>query len=154
MAYRRALSRLASAALAKSLKRSLALAAYRHSLRREQISQHDLLRLRSPSDEWHTTGGRRLFSQLLERTKAEYDLYNAGGQKQPPVVDILIISGGGDRGAFGVGFLKGWQNVPAEHPLAKPEFDAVTGVSTGTLIAPFAFVGDAKPIGPDREPVS
>ena len=79
MACRRALSRLASAALAKSLKRSLALAAYRHSLRREQISQHDLLRLRSPSDEWHTTGGRRLFSQLLERTKAEYDLYNAGG---------------------------------------------------------------------------
>ena len=62
------------------------------------------------------------------------------------MVDILIISGGGDRGAFGAGFLKGWQNVPAEHPLAKPEFDAVTGVSTGTLIAPFAFVGDAKPI--------
>jgi hypothetical protein len=33
---------------------------------------------------------------------------------------------------------------PAEHPLAKPEFDAVTGVSTGTLIAPFAFLGAAR----------
>jgi len=53
---------------------------------------------------------------------------------------------GGDRGAFGAGFLKGWQKVPGQHPLAKPEFDAVTGVSTGTLIAPFAFVGDAKSI--------
>src|SRR5215468_3464284 len=61
---------------------------------------------------------------------------------------------GGDRGAFGAGFLKGWQKVPGQHPLAKPEFDAVTGVSPGTLIAPFAFVGDAKSIGPDREPVS
>jgi patatin-like phospholipase len=36
--------------------------------------------------------------------------------------------------------------VPAQHPLAKPEFDAVTGVSTGTLIAPFAFLGDAQSI--------
>jgi predicted acylesterase/phospholipase RssA len=57
------------------------------------------------------------------------------------VLDILVISGGGDWGAFGAGFLKGWQKVPAQHPLAKPEFDAVTGVSTGTLIAPFAFLG-------------
>ena len=32
------------------------------------------------------------------------------------------------------------------HPLAKPEFDAVTGVSTGTLIAPFAFLGDEQSI--------
>jgi hypothetical protein len=37
--------------------------------------------------------------------------------------------------------------VPAGHPLAKPpEFDAVTGVSTGTLIAPFAFLGDEQSI--------
>src|SRR5262249_32486678 len=64
----------------------------------------------------------------------------------PPALDILIISGGGDWGAFGAGFLQGWQQVPAQHPLAKPEFDAVTGVSTGTLIAPFAFLGDAQAI--------
>ena len=62
------------------------------------------------------------------------------------MIDILIISGGGDWGAFGAGFLKGWQKVPAKHPLAKPEFDAVTGVSTGTLIAPFAFLGDERSI--------
>src|SRR5262249_59941824 len=47
---------------------------------------------------------------------------------------------------FGAGCLQGWQQVPAQHPLAKPEFDAVTGVSTGTLIAPFAFLGDAQAI--------
>jgi hypothetical protein len=62
------------------------------------------------------------------------------------VIDILIISGGGDWGAFGAGFLKGWLKVPAQNPLAKPEFDAVTGVSTGTLIAPFAFLGDPQSI--------
>jgi predicted acylesterase/phospholipase RssA len=60
------------------------------------------------------------------------------------VIDILIVSGGGDWGAFGAGFLKGWLKVPANHPLAKPEFDAVTGVSTGALIAPFAFLGDPQ----------
>jgi hypothetical protein len=84
--------------------------------------------------------------RLLERTKAEYDRYTAGAQKQPPVLDFLIVSGGGDWGAFGAGFLKGWHKVPAQHPLAKPEFDIVTGVSTGTLIAPFAFLGDGPTI--------
>ena len=98
--------------------------------------------------------GRKILGQLLERTKAEYDRYTAGGRKEPPVIDILIISGGGDWGAFGAGFLKGWQKVPAQHPLAKPEFDAVTGVSTGTLIAPFAFLGDATVDRRDREPLS
>jgi hypothetical protein len=58
----------------------------------------------------------------------------------PPVVDLLVISGGGDWGAFGAGFLKGWSRV--QGPLAKPQFDVVTGVSTGALISPFAFVGD------------
>ena len=40
--------------------------------------------------------------------------------------------------------MKGWKKVPAQDPLAKPEFDAVTGVSTGALIAPFAFLGDER----------
>lgn len=54
-------------------------------------------------------------------------------------LDILAISGGGDRGAFGAGFLVGWGDAPGD--AARPEFDAVTGVSTGALIAPFAFIG-------------
>lgn len=60
-----------------------------------------------------------------------------------PVIDFLALSGGGDYGAFGAGFLIGWGAV--EDPEWKrPEFDAVTGVSTGALLAPFAFVGDDK----------
>jgi hypothetical protein len=62
------------------------------------------------------------------------------GEVQPPVIDILVVSGGGDWGAFGAGFLKGWGRVPPG-PMARPQFDIVTGVSTGALIAPFAFLG-------------
>ena len=113
---------------------------------RSEVAREKLIGLRSTSDEQSTIIARRLIARLLERTKAEYDRYTAGQRKEPPVIDILIVSGGGDWGAFGAGFLKGWQKVPAQHPLAKPEFDAVTGVSTGTLIAPFAFLGDAQSI--------
>jgi len=116
------------------------------AMTRPQVTQQDLLKARTTADEESVAVGRKLLGRLIERTKAEYDRYTAVGRKEPPVIDILIISGGGDWGAFGAGFLKGWQKVPAGHPLAKPAFDAVTGVSTGTLIAPFAFLGDEQSI--------
>lgn len=53
-----------------------------------------------------------------------------------PPVSFLAISGGGDNGAYGAGFLNGWTAAGT-----RPEFKAVTGVSTGALIAPFAFLG-------------
>ena len=113
------------------------------AMTRPPATQQELLKLRTTGDEQSVVIGRKILGRLVERTKAEYDRRAAAGQP-PPVIDILIISGGGDWGAFGAGFLKGWQKVPAGHPLAKPEFDAVTGVSTGTLIAPFAFLGDEQ----------
>ena len=118
---------------------------YGASLRSSQVAPEDLLRRRSTADE-QSEAARELLGRLVERIKAKYDQDAASGRKETPAVDILIISGGGDWGAFGAGFLKGWLKVPAEHPLAKPEFDAVTGVSTGTLIAPFAFLGDEQSI--------
>jgi len=48
----------------------------------------------------------------------------------------LILSSGGDRGAFGAGLLVGWSAAGD-----RPEFAFVTGTSTGALIAPFAFLG-------------
>jgi predicted acylesterase/phospholipase RssA len=53
-----------------------------------------------------------------------------------PPMSMLAISGGGDNGAFGAGLLNGWTAAGT-----RPEFKAVTGVSTGALIAPFAFLG-------------
>jgi len=54
--------------------------------------------------------------------------------------DILVLSGGGPLGAFGAGYLKGWGQV-LDTELSRPDFDSVSGISTGALIAPFAFVG-------------
>jgi predicted acylesterase/phospholipase RssA len=59
-----------------------------------------------------------------------------------PELDLLGISGGGENGAFGAGLLNGW----TEHG-DRPTFFLVTGISTGALSAPFAFLGsnwDAK----------
>lgn len=48
----------------------------------------------------------------------------------------LAISGGGANGSFGAGFLYGWTAAGN-----RPTFKLVTGISTGALIAPFAFLG-------------
>jgi hypothetical protein len=59
------------------------------------------------------------------------------GQTGPlPPAYFLAISGGGDNGAYGAGVLNGWTASGT-----RPEFKVVTGVSTGALIAPFAFLG-------------
>ncbi|MBS7540474.1 patatin-like phospholipase family protein [Ancylobacter lacus] len=50
--------------------------------------------------------------------------------------NILAISGGGQDGAYGAGLLNGWTKSGK-----RPEFAIVTGVSTGALTAPFAFLG-------------
>ena len=59
------------------------------------------------------------------------------GHRGPlPPINFLAVSGGGDDGAFGAGLLVGWSATGT-----RPEFKGVTGVSTGALIAPFAFLG-------------
>lgn len=59
-------------------------------------------------------------------------LYHHG----PDVANYLALSGGGDNGAFGAGLLTGWTKRGD-----RPEFILVSGVSTGAMIAPFAFLG-------------
>ena len=73
-------------------------------------------------------------SNALEKEKAW--LASQGKSGPLPPVSFLAISGGGDNGAYGAGFLNGWTAAGT-----RPEFKAVTGVSTGALIAPFAFLG-------------
>jgi Patatin-like phospholipase len=58
-----------------------------------------------------------------------------------PQLQLLAISGGGENGAFGAGLLCGWSTQGT-----RPAFDLVTGISTGALTAPFAF------LGPDYDP--
>jgi len=53
-----------------------------------------------------------------------------------PIYAALALSGGGSNGAFGAGFLYGWSETET-----RPDFKLVTGISTGALIAPFAYLG-------------
>lgn len=84
---------------------------------------------------------RREQADLMQRSKngpsPAPDFQAQPGQKaQLPPVNFLAISGGGDNGAYGAGLLCGWTAVGN-----RPQFKGVTGISTGALIAPFAFLG-------------
>jgi predicted acylesterase/phospholipase RssA len=72
---------------------------------------------------------------MADAPKAETRLA-FGVEKHPPVANLLAISGGAEDGAFGAGLLVGWSDAGT-----RPAFDLVTGVSSGALIAPFAFLG-------------
>jgi len=79
--------------------------------------------------------------QIQDRVEraVRWDLQRASaqtGDPPPKSLNILAITGGGVYGAFDVGILKGWTDSGN-----RPEFDVVTGVSTGAFIAPFAFLG-------------
>lgn len=65
--------------------------------------------------------------------------HQAQSPARTPENTYLTISGGGDDGAFGAGLLVGWSESGT-----RPQFRLVTGVSTGALIAPFAFVGSSE----------
>ncbi|WP_428668385.1 patatin-like phospholipase family protein [Reyranella sp.] len=71
----------------------------------------------------------------IERIKAALRAEGRPSQPIPPS-SFLAISGGADNGAFGAGLINGWTTTGT-----RPEFRMVTGISTGALIAPFAFLG-------------
>jgi predicted acylesterase/phospholipase RssA len=78
---------------------------------------------------------------IIEDAKSSYDRElsewrNTGHTGPLPPAAYLAISGGGENGAFGAGFLNGWTAART-----RPSFKLVTGISTGALIAPFAFLG-------------
>jgi hypothetical protein len=111
------------------------------SVSRTEQTSDALLSRRAGHDEQYFSTARDRYTVFLKRVKVELDEYQAGVRSRPPVIDYLVISGGGDWGAFGAGVLHGWGDIPDSSELARPQFDIVTGVSTGALIAPFAFVG-------------
>jgi hypothetical protein len=70
----------------------------------------------------------------LTETPESYETLPDGSRRY----NYLAVSGGGSDGAFGTGILNGW----TAHG-DRPEFKVVTGVSTGALIAPLAFLGSS-----------
>lgn len=77
---------------------------------------------------------KALIARYIDRFRSRHaNRIRAGG---PVFENLLALSGGGDDGAFGAGLLVGW----TKHG-SRPRFDVVTGISTGALVAPFAFLG-------------
>lgn len=78
----------------------------------------------------------RDFAQsIAQESPAEFPRGSDGTVRYPH----LVLSGGGANGAFGAGFLNGWSETGT-----RPVFKIVTGVSTGALMAPFAFLGSSS----------
>lgn len=67
------------------------------------------------------------------------DVSGTAGDTGPVQGAVLAISSGADNGAFGAGLLAGWSGTGT-----RPQFHTVTGVSVGSLIAPYAFLGAAQ----------
>jgi predicted acylesterase/phospholipase RssA len=81
---------------------------------------------------FRTLGSDRQFSELSSVTAAEQLRATRAGKP----LSILALSGGGAGGAFGAGAVAGLTRTGM-----RPEFDVVTGVSAGALVAPYAFLG-------------
>lgn len=106
----------------------------RNITQQQLIAGQDEFAMKYQSD--LTTMAKKSQSRLAEEYKNDdYQSY-----------DILVLSGGGPLGAFGAGYLKGWGRV-TEQKFMRPDFDSVSGISTGALIAPFAFVGTEDSYG-------
>lgn len=73
---------------------------------------------------------------LAAQAREQAWLASQGHSGPLPPAHYLAISGGSDNGAFGAGLLNGWTAAGT-----RPQFKVVTGVSTGALSAPFAFLG-------------
>jgi len=78
-----------------------------------------------------------LLADVLDSLRREEDWRKTQIETGPAPAEVyLAVSGGGDNGAFGAGLLVGWSEAGT-----RPEFTLVTGISTGALTAPFAFLG-------------
>jgi hypothetical protein len=76
-------------------------------------------------------------ADLIASVKQEIQNSTTGQDDASGHFNILALSGGGSNGAFGAGILNGWSATGT-----RPIFKIVTGISTGALIAPFAFLGE------------
>jgi predicted acylesterase/phospholipase RssA len=78
-----------------------------------------------------------LIRVAADSLRREQEYLAKQGHKGPlPPAVFVAISGGGDNGAFTAGLMNAWTATGT-----RPEFKLVTGISTGALIAPFAFLG-------------
>ncbi|HEY1447818.1 MAG TPA: patatin-like phospholipase family protein [Caulobacteraceae bacterium] len=122
---------LASLALLSACETPSRLSAVPYELTAQAVPAEGPLRF------WPDEDPKPLIAEVEAAREREQRYRAAAGLTGPlPPSDFLAISGGGDDGAFGAGLLVGWTQAGN-----RPEFRMVTGVSTGALIAPLAFLG-------------
>jgi predicted patatin/cPLA2 family phospholipase len=101
------------------------------------VQSQQVLVLGIPNARFMPADVDQLQQEFVAAAQREIDARRRAGQNGPlPPMKMLAISGGGDDGAFGAGLLVGWTARGD-----RPTFKGVTGVSTGALTAPFAFLG-------------
>lgn len=88
--------------------------------------------VRSFAGQAHAHAQADLVESYRQESRSDFPLQADGTVRY----SHLLVSGGGANGAFGAGLLSGWSQTGR-----RPVFKVVTGISTGALIAPFAFIG-------------
>ena len=100
-------------------------------------SDHTTIGTISGLEEARFWGDENLVDPAAYTAKMREQILAADAEELNRSQNFLAISGGGQNGAFGAGLLNGWsQNGD------RPTFRIVTGISTGAIIAPFAFLGE------------
>ena len=79
---------------------------------------------------------RTFTESYIASLQSKLDARKATGNSERIPYRALTLSGGGSRGAYGAGVLSGWTERGD-----RPQFDVVTGISTGALMATHAFLG-------------
>jgi hypothetical protein len=104
---------------------------------RGDITQATVLGL--PNERFFPSHGTEAMSaEVVAALQRQRRLLGLAADELPPQTNLLAVSGGGEAGAFGAGLLCGWSEAGG-----RPTFLGVTGVSTGALTAPFAYLGSA-----------
>lgn len=80
------------------------------------------------ADQYHKT------NNIVEWIQKRSQYWKQNNSK--PIINFLALSGGGEDGSFAAGIITGWTRHGD-----RPEFDVITGVSAGALLAPFVFLG-------------
>lgn len=103
---------------------------------RAGLSTNDLIDVAAQSEADEVGDAKQLFA-VAEKLKKEPTPQQAARRRS-----VLCLSGGGSYGAYSAGVLCGW-TASGNRPGCggRPNFAVVTGISTGALIAPLAFLG-------------
>lgn len=89
-----------------------------------------------PVETWDRPNDDQLSKIMVESMQAKIKAARSTDPDARIPYRVLTLSGGGARGAYGAGVLAGWT-----HRGDRPQFDTVTGISTGALMATPAFLG-------------